>query len=102
MTKEQTEQKADEYAKKISKGIYFEKGSYTEVCLEQGRLGFINGYRECQKEHEWHWTKKEGFPKDNKAYLTLMSYGIRGTKYEVRENLKDEQPYNLVKWKEIE
>ena len=50
MTVEQIEQKADEYAKKISKGIYFEKGSYTEMCLEQGRLGFIEGYHECFKD----------------------------------------------------
>ena len=84
---------------------YFNK-TYNDIMI-RNRNTVIKAFQDgaefgYNKANEWHWTKKEGYPKDNKVYLALIDYGIRGTKYEVRENLKDEQPYNLVKWKEIE
>ena len=38
--------------------------------------GFIDGYHECQKEHEWHYVK-DGLPKESGKYLVCVG-GVNG------------------------
>ena len=117
MTEVQIEQKAEEYAKKISKGIQIEKGSYTEMCLEQGRLGFIDGYQKCQKEHEWHKVSEVGLPKNDNTHKTFLLWTIYGKggspvvasfSYRGKDTLENIwngkvfEPYEIVEWKECD
>ena len=37
---------------------------------------FLDGYHECQKEHEWHYVKDE-LPKESGKYLVLVG-GVNG------------------------
>ena len=56
------EQKAEEYAlaNKRSQGSssFGELSNYHDL-----RKGFIDGFHECQKEHEWHYPSKGELPK---------------------------------------
>jgi len=59
MTEEQIEQKADKYASED--GLFLTHSSV--------RRAFIDGYHECQKEHEWHY---DGTP--DTTYKSCLVY----------------------------
>ena len=84
------EQKAEEYADKTrikDKNTYisFPDESIVEVSDYEGNRidireriekAFIDGYHECQKEHEWHYVKDE-LPKESGKYLVCVG-GVNG------------------------
>ena len=64
------EKEAEEYGKRISKGLTIEKGSCTEIALESGILGFERGAEfGYNKANEWHYVKDGDLPKTKGKYL---------------------------------
>jgi len=72
---------------------------------------FIDGYHECQKEHEWHDLRKDptDLPKRNKEYVVkVKEYG--GISVYIGRYWKEEKTFtgsylsglDVIKWKEIE
>ena len=71
--------------------------------------GFIDGYHECQKEHEWHYVKDGDLPKKSKEYVVkVKEYG--GISVYIGRYWKKEKMFtgsylkelDVIKWKEIE
>ena len=66
--------------------------------------GFIDGYRECQKEHKWHYVK-DGNPDNENDILCQLSkdeveVGYYHTK-EKRYYTIDGQSIDVIRWQEI-
>lgn len=72
------EQKAEEWAdKNISLGAAMYNPGMERKCKQ----AFIDGYHECQKEHEWHYVKDGDLPEDHKCVLLSNIYGHTETGY---------------------
>ena len=66
MTEEKIKQKAEEYQiKKHHKRLFGSK----PVVMQELKKTFIDGYHECQKEHEWHKVADGDYPKEKGNYL---------------------------------
>lgn len=63
MTEEQIKQKAENYAE-----VPFASKSDKDLMS----MAFIDGYHECQKEHEWHYVKNKGTPIHEGHYLVCL------------------------------
>jgi hypothetical protein len=63
MTEERLKKRAEEYAKKIEKELledykpreYGTTPYLATIPTPYNRQAFIDGYHECEKEHEWHY-----------------------------------------------
>ena len=106
MTEEQIKQKAEEYADK-------EFGMYQPTDHERylRTQSFIDGYHECQKEHEWHDLEKDptDLPKKDKKYVVKVKEYAGISVYIGRYWKKEKiftghylQELDVIKWKEIE
>ena len=109
MTEEQLKKRAEEYAKKIEKELLedYEPIEYgttpylATIPTPHNKQAFIDGYHECQKEHEWHYVK-DGLPKESKKYYVYSEeLGVEVRKFiadagcfECRNNI-------IIAWKEI-
>ena len=82
MTEEQLKKRAEGYAKKIEKELLEdyetkEDGTtpyFATIPTPHNRQAFIDGYHECQKEHEWHYVKDE-LPELYKDVLVVFPRG---------------------------
>lgn len=80
MTEEQLKKRAEEYAKKIEKELLedYEPIEYgttpylATIPTPHNKQAFIDGYHECQKEHEWHYVKDGVYPTDDKKVLCIL------------------------------
>lgn len=74
------EQKAEEYAKahmvQYPKRVIISENGFctSEYEVEQA---FIDGYHECQKEHEWHYVKNK-LPPSGETVLLYFGTDIMG------------------------
>ena len=88
------EQKADKYASED--GLFLTHSSV--------RRAFIDGYHECQKEHEWHDLEKD--PTDLPKHTNSVLGYCRGDYYDVcffnGKRLIGHGESDFLKWKEIE
>lgn len=61
---------AEEYGKRISKGLTIEKGSSVEIALKSGILGFEQGAEfGYNKANEWHYVKDGDLPEEDKSIM---------------------------------
>jgi hypothetical protein len=102
MTEELLIKRAEEYG--------HEWGTPTDDSYACSRQGFIDGYHECQKEHEWHDLRKDpnDLPKEDKQYLCLIKSWVGSEKvyacliYNTQYHSWQESYGDVIKWKEIE
>jgi len=115
------EQKAEQIARKKRAKEYFDKTYASADNVMDIELAirctydkaFIDGYHECQKEHEWHDLEKDpnDLPKDNKTVLvrlkkpvTMFCYFCNSEKkfsvwdVDAKNNV---QLHNVIAWCEI-
>ena len=65
--------------------------------------GYVDGYRECQKDNDWHFVK-DSLPTEEKEYLIYS----KEWEYEIRKFFVDvgyfecREKDNVIKWKELE
>lgn len=63
------ENKAEEYA-------YNQKTMFENECgFVIAEKSYIDGYRECEKEHKWHYVKNVDLPKKECNVLMYADYG---------------------------
>lgn len=95
------ERNSQEAYKELCENYSSNKSLYTD--------GFSDGYKECQKEHEWHYVKDGDLPKKNKEYVVkVKEYG--GISVYIGRYWKKEKMFtgsyleelDVIKWKEIE
>ena len=100
------EQKAEEYFEnlKYHNIIQYDLGAKKEV-----KQAFIDGYHECQKEHEWHDLEKDptDLPKEGVDVLVKLENGnheVSGVSSDKRWFCTDYYTGEdkVIKWKEIE
>ena len=97
------EQKAEEYFQEQAK-LHEEKG-----VIKHMKDVWLDGYRECQKEHEWHDLQKDptDLPKENSRYLCLIETSVGGASvyecsdYDTEYNSWKDSYGDVIKWKEI-
>jgi len=111
------EQKAEEYVMRedvITENdrVPFDNGyGFQTVSFEdEVKQAFIDGYHECQKEHEWHYVKNGDLPKEEREYIVMNANEGGDTSYWICYYWKEEKKFtgyglgevNVIKWKEIE
>ena len=112
MTEEQIKQKVEEYAYNETENWNYKFSDEIEYKVKQI---WLDGYHECQKEHEWHKVAEVGLPKNDnthKTFLLWTTYGKGGSpvvasfRYrneDILENVwngKLFEPSEIVAWKE--
>jgi len=110
MTEEQLDAKAKNYATdnvNVLKIAY----SYTEI-VSLSHKGYVDGYHECENEHEWHDLRKDptDLPKEEREYIVMNANEGGDTSYWICYYWKEEKKFtgyglgeaNVIKWKEIE
>ena len=108
MTEEQIEQKAEEYAIENYEQCMYDDVKGWENDSKARKQAFIDGYHECQKEHEWHDINDIEPSKEQlgKQLLIKMESIVGNTDYAYLvykyngESITDVA--GVIAWKEIE
>ena len=80
---EQIEQKAEKYAKNLLKDVTCNIGhprtrQINSIDIEDAWLyGYKEGFKDCQKEHEWHYVKNK-LPPSGETVLLYFGTDIMG------------------------
>ena len=100
MTEEQIKQKAEEKAYNETENWNYKFSDEIEYKVKQI---WLDGYHECQKEHEWHYVKDGDLPKEKCLAVVLLDTGSIQS-YLVKEITEEEMKNgcDIIKWKEIE
>ena len=73
MTDEQLKAKSNAILDKLEEGG-FDLGDWS--IEDAHNNGFIDGYQECQKEHEWHYVKDGDLPPIDEYVYIILSPNI--------------------------